>query len=206
MLARRPLRPTGIEPLELTPDQLAAARARGCAFLPATDDQVRRLAVQRRVFRLDGRPFVATRNGGFFETWGTLLALIGKLRPDAPEQNSGVATAPSPEDAGPSDPEPSPVPAEPEVVRAERNRHREVAAKSRQARTPRPKPPPARTDAAPTCGTVVQPSGAKEMLTEVSAVQGHASRPRVVGRGRRAGQPPTPRWMVAGKMRRGRLK
>ena len=33
--------------------------------------------MQRRVFRIDGEPFVATRDGGgFFETHGTLLALV----------------------------------------------------------------------------------------------------------------------------------
>ena len=64
--------------MELTPDQLAAARACGCVFLPATDEQVGRLSMQRRVFRIDGRPFVATRDGGgFFETHGTLTLLIG---------------------------------------------------------------------------------------------------------------------------------
>jgi hypothetical protein len=64
--------------LELTPDQLRAAEACGCVFLPATDEQVGRLSMQRRVFRIDGRPFVATRDGGgFFETHATLLPLIG---------------------------------------------------------------------------------------------------------------------------------
>jgi hypothetical protein len=47
---------------------------------------------------------------------------------------------------------------------------------------------------------------ADEMLAEVAATA-HASGPRarVVGRPR-AEQPRTPRWMVAGKLRRGRLK
>ena len=73
--------------LELTPDQLRAARACGCVFLPATDEQVGRLSMQRRVFRIDGEPFVATRDGGgFFETHGTLLPLIGGR---APSQERG---------------------------------------------------------------------------------------------------------------------
>ncbi len=63
--------------MELTPDQLAAARACGCVLTPATEDQVRRFSMQRRVFRIDGRPFVATRDGGgFFETHATLARLI----------------------------------------------------------------------------------------------------------------------------------
>jgi hypothetical protein len=192
--------------VDLTPDQLTAAHARGCAFLPATEDQVRRLAVQRRIFRLNGMPFVATRDGGFFETWGTLRALIGTLRPDTPQQNSGVATAPSPDDAGPSDPDLSLAPAEPEVVQAERNGQREVAAKPRKTRTPRPKPPPARTDAVPTGETAATASEAEEMLAGVAATQASGPRARVVKRGRSAGQPTPPRWMVAGKVRRGRLK
>ncbi|HYI82094.1 MAG TPA: hypothetical protein VEX11_02655, partial [Acetobacteraceae bacterium] len=43
--------------------------------------------MQRRVFRIDGEPFVATRDGGgFFETFGTLLPLIGG---EAPRQERG---------------------------------------------------------------------------------------------------------------------
>ncbi len=68
--------------MELTPDQLAAARACGCVLTPATEDQVRRFSMQRRVFRIDGRPFVATRDGGgFFETHATLLPLLGGQAP-----------------------------------------------------------------------------------------------------------------------------
>jgi hypothetical protein len=63
--------------LELTPDRHAAAEACGCVFLPATDEQIGRLSMQRRVFRIAGRPFVATRDGGgFFETHATLARLI----------------------------------------------------------------------------------------------------------------------------------
>ena len=63
--------------MELTPDQRAAAEACGCVFLPATDEQVGRLSMQRRVFRIHGSPFVATRDGGgFFETHATLARLI----------------------------------------------------------------------------------------------------------------------------------
>jgi hypothetical protein len=75
--------------LELTPDQCAAAEACGCVFLPATDEQVGRLSMQRRVFRIDGRPCVATRDGGgFFETHATLLPLIGGQAPGG-ERGSG---------------------------------------------------------------------------------------------------------------------
>lgn len=54
--------------LDLTREQLEAAEACGCALLPATEAQVGRLTPQRRIFRLDGRPFVARRPDGFLET------------------------------------------------------------------------------------------------------------------------------------------
>ena len=155
---------------------------------------------------------MATRDGGFFETWATLAALIEKHRPAVPEPKGKADAAPAPERATPGDAETSaatsgaPAPAEPEVVRAERNVRCEAAAKPRKPGAPRPNPAPATTDAAPTGETAPEPSEAEEMLAGVAAAQGSGAKARVVGRGRRAGQPPTPRWMVAGKMRRGRLK
>ena len=63
--------------MDLTEEQVEAAKACGCAFLPATEAQVAVLSMRRRVFRIDGSPFVATRDGGgFMETHGTLLPLI----------------------------------------------------------------------------------------------------------------------------------
>jgi hypothetical protein len=64
--------------VDLTQEQVEAAKACGCAFLPATEAQVALLSMQRRIFHVDGKPFVATRDGGgFFETHGTLTLLIG---------------------------------------------------------------------------------------------------------------------------------
>ncbi len=63
--------------MDLTREQVEAAEACGCAFVPASEAQVALLSMQRRVFRIDGSPFVATRDGGgFFETHGTLARLI----------------------------------------------------------------------------------------------------------------------------------
>ena len=63
--------------MDLTQEQVQAAEACGCAFLPATEPQVALLSMQRRIFRIDGEPFMATRDGGgFFETQGTLARLI----------------------------------------------------------------------------------------------------------------------------------
>lgn len=63
--------------MELSPDQVRAAEAAGCAFTPATPDQVARLTMQRRIFIIDGQPHIARRHGaGFYETQGTLAPLI----------------------------------------------------------------------------------------------------------------------------------
>jgi hypothetical protein len=63
--------------VELTREQSEAAKACGCTFFPASEAQAERLAMQRRVFTLDGKPFLATRDGGgFFETHATLALLI----------------------------------------------------------------------------------------------------------------------------------
>ena len=64
------------EPLQLSSDQIAAAKACGIAFLPASPDQVQRLSMQLKVFRIDGQPHLATRDGDFFETAATLERLI----------------------------------------------------------------------------------------------------------------------------------
>jgi hypothetical protein len=86
--------------MTLTQEQIAAARARGCAFFPATPDQVARLGMQRRIFVLDGKPYVATRDGGgFLETHGTLAALVGHT----PDSKPG--TAESVEEAAAADAE-----------------------------------------------------------------------------------------------------
>jgi hypothetical protein len=164
-----------------------------------------RLAAQRRVFSIEGSPFVATRDG-FLETWATLAALIENHRPVTPEAGARTNTAPVQEHAAPSEPEPSPAPAEPEAARAQQHGAEAPSAKPRQPRARRPRPPAVNTVVAPGDEVAARPSEAEEMLAGVAAEQGSGGRARVVGRGRRAGQPPTPRWMVAGKMRRGRLK
>ena len=63
--------------MELTREQVEAAKACGCVFFPASEAQVGRLSMQHRIFTLGGRPFVATRDGGgFHETHATLARLI----------------------------------------------------------------------------------------------------------------------------------
>lgn len=190
--------------MDLTSDQIADARARGCSFSPATGDQIRRFSAQRRIFQVDGLPFVAARDG-FFETWATLAALIEEHRPAAAEQGAAADAAPGQEHDARSGAEPPPAPAEPEAARTERNADRTAAARRRGPGPPRPEPAPASDNAPPTGGTVAEPSEAEEVLPGVEAAQGRGPGARVVKRWR-AGEPPTPRWMAAGKMRRGRLK
>ena len=81
--------------MDLTEEQVEAAKACGCAFSPATEAQVARLSMQRRIFRVDGKPFMATRDGGgFFETHGTLTLLIGgNGRDGAPGKQETVQEA-----------------------------------------------------------------------------------------------------------------
>lgn len=81
--------------MDLTREQVAAAEACGCAFIPAAKAQVARRSMQRRVFRIHGKPFLATRDGGgFFETQGTLSVLIeGHGRGGAPGKQETVQEA-----------------------------------------------------------------------------------------------------------------
>ena len=81
--------------MDLTKEQIEAAEACGCTFVLASEAQVARLSMQRRVFRIDGRPFVATRDGGgFFETRGTLSLLVeGHGRGGAPGKQETVQEA-----------------------------------------------------------------------------------------------------------------
>ena len=64
--------------MQLTDEQAETARAEGCRFVPATEAQVRQFSMQRRVFTIGGAPYLAARQDGFYETAGTLLALIGE--------------------------------------------------------------------------------------------------------------------------------
>jgi hypothetical protein len=81
--------------MDLTQEQVEAAQSCGCVFFPASEAQVARLSMQRRIFTLDGRPFVATRDGGgFHETHATLALLIEtRGRDGVPGNRETVAQA-----------------------------------------------------------------------------------------------------------------
>jgi hypothetical protein len=94
--------------LELTPDQQKAARAHGFSFFPATEAQVQRFTMQKRIFRLDGKPFMVTRDGGFWETHGTFLRFVEEHARDEPRRTSqALGSPPQPEQAPLGDPVPS---------------------------------------------------------------------------------------------------
>lgn len=60
--------------MQLTEEQVEAAVAGGCSFVEASEAQVRQFSMQRRIFYIEGRPFLAARGDGFYETAGTLTA------------------------------------------------------------------------------------------------------------------------------------
>ncbi|MBX9699220.1 MAG: hypothetical protein K2X74_07270, partial [Acetobacteraceae bacterium] len=95
--------------MNLTAEQVAAAEAAGCSFIPAPTGAIHRYAMQRKLFRLDGREMLATRGGGLFETSATLEPLIlegrARLTARAPRVEALAAPAgqaPSPAEAAES--------------------------------------------------------------------------------------------------------
>ena len=83
--------------MQLTDEQAETARAEGCRFVPATEAQVRQFSMQRRVFTIDGAPYLAARQDGFYETAGTLMALIGEALRRRVAMVPAVAEEPAPE-------------------------------------------------------------------------------------------------------------
>ncbi len=64
--------------MDLSPEQVAAAEARGIRFPVANPSQVQRLSMQCTVFRIGGALHLATWDGSLFETTGTLQRLIAE--------------------------------------------------------------------------------------------------------------------------------
>jgi len=78
-------------------------------MFPATQGQIDRMTMQRRVFDVDGRPHVVSRDGLYFETHATLAPVIADAGNFAA---APAAAAPEPTEAAP----PAPAPAEPQPV------------------------------------------------------------------------------------------
>ena len=206
--------------MELTPNQHRAARACGFTFFPATEAQVQRLTMQRRIFRIDGLPCMATRDGAYWETHGTLLRLVdeeargGEDPVGGPPARASLPQEPCVGDAAPTaeaqdgadTPGPIATPREEEARAPARNTRRRRA----------PAEPSARRDGEGTAshgaGALVRGPTAVD-APEVPKVPGEVRAEAVEGqpgpaalRARRARQPKVPRWTTAGKERRGRLQ
>ncbi len=102
--------------MRLSHDEVAAARACGIEFPPASPAQVQRLSMQRKVFEIGGQLHLATRDGSFFETAGTLERLIAgevetRQQADLAAWEAGGTTEPSPAPA-PAPAQAAPEPAE----------------------------------------------------------------------------------------------
>ncbi|WP_157986121.1 hypothetical protein, partial [Teichococcus vastitatis] len=80
---------------ELTPEQRSAAEARGCQFVVATREQIAVMAMQRRVFWMEGKAFLAMRPDGFFETAATLQGLLKQPLPERASAPEAAVARPS---------------------------------------------------------------------------------------------------------------
>ena len=160
--------------LELTQHQIAAARTLGFTYFPANDDQVRRFTMQRRVFRMEGKPYLVSADGIYFETHSTLAAILD-------EQMAMSAVIETPEFMAP----PMEGPAATAVTAPEDGRMEPVVA----------------TNAAQ--GENAADAAAAELSGDLAAL---IEPPVSAARRRRAPDSKLPRWMTAGKARRGRLK
>lgn len=202
--------------MELTREQRAAAEACGCVLVPATEEQVRRLTMQRRVFRLDGAPVLATRDGGYFETHGTLATLIARFAA-VPAGKGAAMDGPRPHDRAPASG------AEPSAASGPGPAQASPSGVDLPTSTAGPSPAPescpqepaaeAVGPGAPRDGAAVSAADAGEEVAtpaEETGAEGDGAPTRFraarAPRQRRAGQPKTPRWITAGKERRGRLK
>jgi hypothetical protein len=83
--------------VHLTSEQFEAAQTRGCQFQPASEAQIRQMAMQRRIFWLGEQAFTAQRSDGFFETAATLQKLLAG---EAEAESPPAPAAPQPAAAG----------------------------------------------------------------------------------------------------------
>lgn len=167
--------------MNLSVEQVAAAEAAGCRFLPAPADALHRFAMQRKLFHAGGREVLATRGGGLYETASTLERLIAeglKLLPASPRAVPEPQPNPMVEPEPPAAAEPPPAP--------KRRRARAVAA-------------PALSEPA-----LSKPAPSEHPAPEHALPAGpRAAATAIPPRSRRHHAEP-PRWSTAGAARRGR--
>ncbi|MCK8787831.1 hypothetical protein M0638_26095, partial [Roseomonas sp. NAR14] len=218
--------PSASTDLQITPDQAAALMAAGFSLRPATEEQVGRLAMQRRIFLLDGTPMLVTRDGAYFETAGTLRDVLssappatgaapGKAEKDPPApgiEGMGIeemaidgmgvdgAGMPTPDATAPASP-----PTEAAAPDATARLATVATLPADLATSPDDPPPPraGRRIHHQTAATedAAQPFRAPADSPPATAEPPPAARPRRPGR--HTGTPP--RWLTAGAERRGRL-
>jgi hypothetical protein len=185
--------------LQLSPEDIAVAKACGVTFLPATSAQVQRLAMQRKVFYADGQPILATRGDGFYETAGTLQQVIEEglqqQRDLAAWQDSVVPSEASTEADVPllTPPELAAVEAMPEPVRT-------MEPASRPKRTRRSRSVASSTSlllAEEENDTPAPKVAAGPLPTQHAATPARVVAPRSTQPGQR--------WVIAGAARRGRI-
>jgi hypothetical protein len=137
--------------------------SRGCRFVPATREQIATLAMQRRVFWVDGQAFLALQPDGFLETAATLQRLLKQPLP-AP-----VCSPIDPQPTAPACPDPdTSYPPQLEAGQAEVSRLPPEEARSRAgapARVSSPVPPPPSLPVQP-----VRPSSQAALVETVQLV------------------------------------
>ncbi len=201
--------------MNLTAEQVAAAEAAGCQFIPAPPDGLHRFAMQRKLFRFDGQEMLATCGGGLYETASTLDRLIAIGRDRLPPAASASASAPVPVALAP-EPSPAVVALAPEPSPA----IEAVAPEPSQIvpEVPAPEPVAAQPDAAPVETDGSEPVAAprprrRARAARVAPVASEAdpvAEPEVAidgtpRPGSRARKPAAAsRWATAGAERRGR--
>jgi hypothetical protein len=189
-------------PLNLSPQQIAAAHRVGVAFPPATPAQVQRLAMQRKVFRIAGTAVLATRDGTFFETAATLAPLIAEGERQQRDLAAWEAAAPVAEIPAP--------PREPERPADAALAPTGQAAPDLELATAPEPALPLEADVASAEGEAPAPAGVAvqepqtEATSELVPLVLGAAKPTVPAAPVRKA-PRGERWLTAGAERRGRL-
>lgn len=186
--------------MNLTAEQVAAAEAAGCAFIPAPPDGLHRYAMQRKLFRLGGQDVLATCGGGLYETASTLDRLIEAGRASRPgPAASPVASAALPMPAPDHVPKPEPAP-EPAAV-ADEPAPAMAAEPAPVAAEPAAKPAPRRRARAPR-PAMPSADSVPEVAAEVPVPPEPGADPTSGSRARKPAA--ASRWATAGAERRGR--
>jgi hypothetical protein len=164
---------------------------------------VQRLTMQRRIFSIADRPFIVRRGGAPFETHGTLMALIADHPATVRGRRADTSMLPPPSIPARVEPEGTRLAAEPSPAQPVQSSAVDGARERQRRRNAEPNSQPSAQAAA--TREALAPAAEDESQADISPTRIGGSGANVISR-RRAGQRPPPRWMTAGKARRGRLK